>query len=89
MIDSLSPASQPGKVRFSVASINCVACTPAFKKGLERVEGIMGVRQFPMLNERVVEYDSAKTHEAEVREEILKVADRAGFKGKVIISRQK
>jgi copper chaperone CopZ len=89
MTDSLGPGSEPRRIRFSVASISCIACTPAFKKGLERVEGIMGVKQYPMLNEIVVEYDSTMAREAEVKEEILRVAEEAGFRGKVIISRQK
>ena len=75
------------EIRFSVASISCVACTPAFKKGLEHVEGIREVRQLPMLNKVIVDYDPEKADEARVKEEIFKVAERAGFKGKVIISK--
>ena len=74
------------EVRFTVASASCVACTPAFKKGLGRVEGITEVRQLPMLNKVVVEFDPALAEEGRVREEILRVAERAGYKGRVIIS---
>jgi copper chaperone CopZ len=77
---------QPRKIEFSVASISCVACTPAFKKGLEHVEGVKNVRQLPMLNRIVVEFDPTKADETEVKGGIFKVAERAGFKGKVIIS---
>jgi copper chaperone CopZ len=75
------------EIRFSVASISCVACTPAFKKGLERVEGVGRVRQFPMLNKIVIDYDPEKVDESKVRQEIYRVAETAGFKGKVIISK--
>ncbi|MHB1868282.1 MAG: hypothetical protein ACYCPP_04990 [Nitrososphaerales archaeon] len=78
---------KPRKIEFSVASISCVACTPAFKKGLEHLEGVRDVKQLPMLNKIIVEFDPTKSEETEVREEIFKVAERAGFKGKVIISR--
>jgi copper chaperone CopZ len=81
------PSEEKKEIRFSVASISCVACTPAFKKGLERVKGISDVRQLPMLNKVIVEYDPSKADEARVKDAIFEVADRAGFKGKVIISK--
>jgi copper chaperone CopZ len=76
-----------GKISFSVASISCVACTPAFKKGLERIEGIENVSQLPMLNKIVVEFEPAKIDEAKVKEEIFNIAEKVGFSGKIIISR--
>jgi len=75
------------KIEFSLASISCVACTPAFKKGLEHLEGVRDVRQLLMLNKIIVEFDPTKVDERDVKQEIFKVAERAGFKGKVIISR--
>lgn len=87
MSDS-SERPRPREVRFSVASISCVACTPAFKKGLMRTEGINEVKQLPMLNKVVVEYDPERASEVEVERRIFEVADRVGFKGKVHISRR-
>ena len=87
MTDGPSGDLKPRKIEFSVASISCVACTPAFKKGLEHLEGVRDVKQLPMLNKIIVEFDPTKAEETEVKEEIFKVAERAGFKGKVIISR--
>ena len=60
---------------------------PALKRGLEHVEGVRDVKQIPMLNKIIVEFDHAKADEKEVKEQIYKIAERAGFKGKVIISR--
>ena len=86
--DSLEERHPPRReIRFSVATISCVACTPVFRKGLERVEGVKEVRELPMLNKVVVDYDPGKADEETVKQEIQRVADRAGFKGKVIISR--
>ncbi len=80
--------NQTRTIQFSVASISCIACTPIFKKGLGHVEGIKNVQQLPMFNKIVVEFDPETASETKVKEEIFKVADRAGFKGKVIISKQ-
>ena len=62
------------------------ARTRCSKKGLEHVEGVKDVRQLPMFNKIIVEFDPAKVEEAKMREEIFDVAEKAGFKGKVIIS---
>lgn len=65
-----------------------MACIPVFRKGLEQFEGISNVKQLPMLNRVVVEFDPLMTNETRVRDKIFDVAEKAGFKGKVIISRQ-
>lgn len=75
------------EIRLSIASISCLACTPAFKRGLERVNGIRNVRQLPMLNRMIVDYDSEKSDETEINREVLRAAKKAGLEGKVIISR--
>ena len=75
------------RIQFSVSSISCVACTPAFRKGLRRNVGVREVSELPMLNKVVVEFDPDATDEARVREEIYSIAEKAGFKGRVIISR--
>jgi copper chaperone CopZ len=72
------------KVRFSVSGINCLACSPAFRRGLARFEGIRSVKGLPMLDKVVVEFDPSKTNESRVRAEISIVAERSGFKRKVI-----
>ena len=77
---------ETGRVKFYVSSISCVACTPAYRKGL-RSPGIRKVRELAMLNRVEVEFDPSMTDEAAVEEEVRRVAARAGFKGKVIFSR--
>ena len=84
---SAPPPSKTKKIQFTVSSIGCVACTPAFRKGLQRSTGVRSVSELPMLNRVVVEFDPSTTDEARVKEEIYSVAEKAGFKGKVIISR--
>jgi copper chaperone CopZ len=75
------------EIHLSIVSISCLTCTPAFKRGLERVNGIRNVRQLPMLNKMIVDYDPERSDEAEINQEILRAAEKAGLKGKVIISR--
>jgi copper chaperone CopZ len=77
-------AVTPRKVRFSVSGINCVACTPAFRRELARVEGVSSVKELPMLNYVAVEFDPTKTDECYVRARISELAERSGFKGKVV-----
>ena len=83
------PCGEVGTLRFSVSSISCVACTPAFRKGLSGSEGVLGVRELPMMNRVVVEFDPSRTDEAKLRREVEAVAAKAGFKGMVIFSNQK
>jgi copper chaperone CopZ len=75
---------RPRRVRFSVSGINCVACTPAFRRELARVEGVGSVKELPMLNHVVVEFDPTRTEESYVRARISEVAEKSGFKGKVV-----
>ncbi|MDG6904213.1 MAG: heavy-metal-associated domain-containing protein [Nitrososphaerota archaeon] len=83
----LSHRENRKRIQFSVASISCVVCTPAFKKSLQRVNGVRDVAQLPMLNKIVVEFDSNVVSETIVKDEILDTAEKAGYKGKVIISK--
>ena len=84
---STLPPAKTERFRFAVSSISCVASAPACRKGLQRCPGVRAVVELPMLNRVVVEFDPSATDEARVREEIYRVAEKAGFKGKVVISR--
>jgi len=75
------------RIHLSIVSISCLACDPTLTRGLERVNGIEKVRQLPMLNKMIVDYDPERFNETEINQEILKAAEKAGLKGKVIISR--
>jgi hypothetical protein len=48
---------------------------------------VRDVAQLPMLNKIVVEFDSNVVSETIVKDEILDTAEKAGYKGKVIISK--
>ena len=80
----MSAEARGGEVRFTIASIDCVACVPAFREGLKRSTGIREVTALPMLNKLVVKFDSSKVGEPAVKDSILDVAARAGFKGMVV-----
>jgi copper chaperone CopZ len=82
-----SPTKTTKRIQFSIASLSCVACTSAFKKGLDHLDGVKDVSQLPMFNKIVVEFDPKTIEEAKMKDEILHVAEKAGFKGKVIISK--
>lgn len=79
----------PGKNRisFSVSTIECISCTPIFKRELLKILGVKAVTPFAMMNLIVVEIDPQIITVAEVKSQVLKIAVKAGFSGKVIFSR--
>ena len=85
----MNAQSASGEVRFTIASIDCVACTPAFREGLKRSVGVRDVRALPMLNMMVVKFDPSKTRDPDVKEDILRVAAKSGFKGMVVFANER
>ncbi|MDG6985380.1 MAG: hypothetical protein JRM73_01360 [Nitrososphaerota archaeon] len=85
----MSTESGSGEVRFAVSSVDCIACTPAFREGLKRSAGVKDVRALPMLNMMVVKFDPSKTREPDVKDDILGVAAKSGFKGMVVFANER
>jgi copper chaperone CopZ len=83
-----SQAKGPTSVQFYVASISCISCTPVFGRNLRRLEGVLNVRESPMFNKIGVEFDPTTTSADRVKEGILNVAEKAGFKGKIVMLSQ-
>jgi copper chaperone CopZ len=75
------------RISFSVSTIDCIACTPVFKRELMRLPGIKSVEPLVMLNIINVEIDPRATSVDEVKQKILEIASRAGFEGRVVFSR--
>ena len=76
-------------ISFSVLSLVCIACTPIFKRELQKLPGIKNVKPIVMLNMINVEIDSTITTKDEVKNQILKIAARAGLKEKLVFHNQK
>jgi copper chaperone CopZ len=67
-----------------VRTIDCVACSPAFKRELGRLGGVRSVRALVMLNKILVEFDPSVITEERIKEKIMKVGSKAGFEGKIV-----
>jgi copper chaperone CopZ len=74
-------------VSFTVQSIDCIACTPAFRRNLERLPGVLSVKELPITNKIIVEYDDSKLGIEALTSEIRSVSRWAGFGDKVIFHR--
>jgi copper chaperone CopZ len=59
-------------------------CTPFFKRELQKVHGIKEVKPIVMMNVITVETDTNVITNDEVKKEILKIAARGGFGGRVV-----
>jgi copper chaperone CopZ len=75
------------KVTFSVSTIECISCTPVFKRELLKIPGVKSITPFVMMNLIVVDIDPQIITIDEVKSHVLKIADSAGFSGKVVFSR--
>jgi copper chaperone CopZ len=83
----LTGSTNSSKVSFSVSSIECIACTSFFERELQKLRGIKGVKPLVMMNTINVELDPKTTTADEVKKEILKIAAKGGFGGKVVFLR--
>ncbi|MGP8128796.1 MAG: hypothetical protein ACLP9D_13450 [Candidatus Bathyarchaeia archaeon] len=70
-------------------SLVCIACTPIFQRELQKLPGINNVKPIVMLNTINVEIDPKITTTDEVKNQILKIAARAGLKEKLVFHTQK
>lgn len=83
--NALNPGdNQTARTTFTVRTIECVSCTPAFRRHLERVKGVKSVRALVMLNKIEVEFDADVVSKEEIKNKILEVGSKSGFSGKIV-----
>lgn len=73
-----------GRLSFQVQSVDCIACTPVFKREIAKLEGVRLVRPLVMLNRITVEFDETLLPRDALAEKILEIGSRAGYRGKII-----
>jgi copper chaperone CopZ len=71
-------------ISFSALSIECIACTPVFKKELQKILGVVSVKPLVMMNMINVEIDPSIITKDEVKKKLLEIATRAGLKEKIV-----
>ena len=79
-----SPRGGEERVSFTVQSIECIACTPVFRRSLGKVNGVSEVRELPITNKVIVTFDPTKLSRADLQSEIVRVSRRAGFGDRII-----
>lgn len=72
------------RIEFSVMTVDCLVCSPAFRIGLAKLRGVKTLKELPLMNKIVVEYESNVIENDLVKDEILKIAMKTGLEGKLI-----
>jgi hypothetical protein len=75
------------RLSFTVSSLDCIVCTPIFRRELVALRGIEKVKPLPLLNKIVVEYVPLEISEEKVKETITAIAEKAGLAGKIIFGK--
>ena len=73
------------ELAFTVQTIDCIACSPFFRRSLTKVEGVLEVKELPITNKIVVVFDEARLERSILLQEIERISQRAGYGGKIII----
>lgn len=84
----LVPKEHLKDVSFTIQTIDCIACSPIFRRALLRVGGVIEVKELPMTNKIVVVFDGSRLGRQALVDEISRTSQKAGFGGKVIFHRQ-
>lgn len=74
------------RIAFTVQSIDCVACSPFFRRHLGKMAGVLEVSEFPITNKMAVTFDEEQVDRRVLEDEIARTAKRAGL-GTVIFER--
>jgi cation transport ATPase len=83
----LVPKERIEEVSFTIQTIDCIACSPIFRRALLKVEGVVEVRELLMTNRIVVVFDGSRLGRQAMVNEIRRTSQKAGFGGKIIFHR--
>lgn len=72
-----------GEISFIVQTIDCIICSPIFRRSLLRVPGVLEVRELTITNRIIVVFDGDRLNAEQLRDEINRVARRGGLGGKI------
>jgi cation transport ATPase len=75
---------QRRELSFAIQTISCIACTPVFSRHLHKLGGVLEVKELPMTNKIIVVYDAGQVDKSNLKQEIEKISNRAGFGDKLI-----
>lgn len=73
------------EISFTIQTIECVACTPAFSRNLGKLKGVLEVKELSMTNKIVVVYDGVQLDRETLVKEIRRISRGAGFGDQIIV----
>lgn len=80
------PKERPQQLSFTVQTIDCILCSPFFRRPLAKIDGVLEVKELPITNKIVVAFDGSRLERRALAEEITKIAKKAGLEGKIIFN---
>ncbi len=78
------PKGKPQELSFTVQTIDCITCSPFFRRPLAKIDGVLDVKELPMTNKIIVVYDETRLERRNLAEEVSKIARKAWLGGKII-----
>lgn len=75
------------QISFTVQTLDCIACTPVFRRSLGKLAGVLEVKELPITNKIIVVFDGARLDGEDLAAEIAEISRKAGFGGRVIFHR--
>ncbi|MEM1614020.1 MAG: hypothetical protein QXX75_04365 [Thermoplasmatales archaeon] len=76
---------QMKQLSITVSSIYCISCSRLLQVGIKKIEGVVGLDEFPLSNKLKITFDPGITSADRLSSEIEKVAERCGLKGQIFI----
>jgi copper chaperone CopZ len=78
---------EKSRISFSVSTIQCISCTPVFKRELTKIPGVKAVSSYVMMNVIAVDFEPAVITLEDIKKRIIEIVADAGFSGKVKFAR--
>ena len=81
------PQQRRQQISFTIQTIDCITCTPVFRRTLGKIPGVLEVKELPITNKIIVVFDDSRLNRESLASEIGRISQRAGFGDKVIFHR--
>lgn len=75
------------ELSFTVQTIDCIICSPVFRRHLRKISGVKEIKELPITNKIIVVFDETQIDEQALRQKIERISEKAGFGGKLIFHR--
>lgn len=82
--DDMPSSAKRLELSFTVQTIDCIACTPVFRRHLGKIGGVLEVKELPMTNKIIVVFDGTLLDRSSLERQISKISEKAGFGDKII-----